>query len=128
MTIRILLRIELSSFNRRYPTLLIVENVSAKQVNGQLRIYVEYREFLLQTFPQGWAIVFKASVIKIQKHVCHETSGSAAEVPSGEVEESKRSLIVVSDVHVITTYVPMYVCLYSLEVNEKLEKEKQSSC
>jgi hypothetical protein len=61
------------------------------QVNGQLRIYVEYREFLLQTFPQGWAIVFKASVIKIQKHVCHETSGSAAEVPSSEVEESKRA-------------------------------------
>jgi hypothetical protein len=91
MIIRILLRIEVSSFNRRYPTLLIVDNVSAMQVNGQLRIYVEYREFLLQTFPQGWAIVFKASVIKIQKHVCHETSGSAAEVPSSEVEESKRA-------------------------------------
>jgi hypothetical protein len=67
--------------------------------------------------------VFKASVIKIQKHVCHETSGSAA-----EVEESKRSLITVSDVHVIATYVPMYVCLYSLKVKGKLEKEKQSSC
>ena len=67
-------------------------------------------------------------MIKIQKHVCHETSGSAAEVPSGEVEESKRSLITVSEIHVIATYVPMYVCLYSLEVNEKLEKEKQSSC
>jgi len=66
-------------------------------------------------------------VIKIQKHVCHETSGSAAEVPSGEVEESKRSLITVSEIHVIATYVPMYVC-YSLEVQRKLEKEKQSSC
>ena len=67
-------------------------------------------------------------MIKIQKHVCHETSGSAAEVPSGEVEESKRSLITVSDVHVITTYVPIYVCLYSLKVKGKLEKEKQSPC
>lgn len=110
MTIRTLLQIEVSSFNRRYPTLLTIDNVSAMQVNGQLRIYVEYRDFLLHTFPQGWAIVFKASVTKIQKHVCHETSGSAAEVPSGDVEESKRSLIMVSDVYVIASYVPMYVC------------------
>ncbi len=89
---------------------MIVDIVSAMQVNGQLRIYIEYREFLLHTFPQGWAIVFKASVTKIQKHVCHETSGSAAEVPSGDIEESRRSSIMVSDVYVIASHVPIYVC------------------
>ncbi len=47
---------------------------------------------------------------KIQKHVCHETSGSAAGVPSGTVEESKKNLIMVPDVYVIASYVPMYVC------------------
>jgi hypothetical protein len=98
------------SFNRRYTILLKIDSISARQINGKLRIYVEYRELLLQTFPQGCAIVFKASVIKIQRHVCHETSGSEAEVPSGVVEESKRSLRMVFDVYLMANYVPMYMC------------------
>jgi hypothetical protein len=68
--------------------------------------------------------VFNASVIKIQKHVCHETSGGAAEVPSGATEKSKRSLIMVSDFYVIASYVPMCVC--SIPLRLRGNKRKRS--
>lgn len=54
------------------------------QTNVELRRYVEYRLGILHTLPQGWNMVFRQRVIRIQKQVCHETSDMEAGVPSGD--------------------------------------------
>jgi len=64
-------------------------HISAKQMHGELRKYVVYRLLLPKMFPQGCAILFKARVIMIQKHVCHDTSDREAGVPSDDVEDPK---------------------------------------
>jgi hypothetical protein len=91
-----------------YPTLLKIDSISAIQMKGKLSIYIEYRLSLLHTFPHGCAMVFKASVTKIQKHVCHETSGRAAWLPSDDIENFKTRVRTILNNYTAIFYVPIF--------------------